>query len=179
MHGAGTLRDRRTPGTADLVATAGMPALIPSSLVATLKSMNDSVVRTSDKGWFAALARAYRDRSRILVVDDANVGIDPARESLVAMAIKAHLSIEQWIAVGVSIGVSAAGVTMVVLAFVDPEPTSKLGLLVGGGAVCVLAGGLTAVRILTRLRPPSITASAGGIRISWDESGAENTDQAP
>jgi len=134
--------------------------------------VNDCVVRTSAKGWFSTLARAYKNRGTILLIDDANVGIDPARESLIAMGVKARLSIEEWVAVGVSIGMSAAGTIMVVLAFIDPEPTSKLGLLVGGGAVCVLAGGLTAIRILTRLRPPNITAGVGGIRISWDEKAA-------
>jgi hypothetical protein len=134
--------------------------------------VDDSVVRTSAKGWFGALARAYKNRGHILLIDDANVGIDPAREPLIAMGIKAHLSMEEWIAVGVSIGMSAAGSIMVVLAFIDPEPTSKLGLLIGGGAVCVLAGGLTAIRILTRLRPPNISAGVGGIRISWDEKAA-------
>jgi hypothetical protein len=69
--------------------------------------------------------------------------------------------------VGVSVGISAAGITMVVLAFLDPEPTSKLGLLVGGGAVCVLTGGLTAVGILTRRRPPSIEVSPRGFSIRW------------
>ena len=57
---------------------------------------------------------------------------------------------------------------MVVLAFLDPEPTSKLGLLVGGGAVCLLTGGLTAVAILTRRRPPTIEMSAAGFKISWE-----------
>jgi hypothetical protein len=50
--------------------------------------------------------------------------------------------------VGVSIGLSAAGIVMVVLAFLDPEPTSKLGLFVGAGAVYIFSGGLSAVRIL-------------------------------
>jgi hypothetical protein len=68
----------------------------------------------------------------------------------------------------VAVGLSAAGVLMVVLAFLDPEPTSKLGLLVGGGAVCVLTGGLTAVGVLTRRRPPNIEISARGFRISWE-----------
>jgi hypothetical protein len=115
---------------------------------------------------------AYKDRNRILLIDDANVGIDPARDSLLGMGIKARLSLQEWVAVGVSIGMSAAGALMVVLAFVDPEPTSKLGLLIGGGAVCVLAGGLTAIRILTRLRPPTISAGVAGIHISWDERAA-------
>jgi hypothetical protein len=56
---------------------------------------------------------------------------------------------------------------MVVLAFLDPEPTSKLGLLVGGGAVCVLTGGLTAVGILI-WRRPNIEVSGKGFVIRWD-----------
>ncbi len=141
--------------------------------------MNDSVVRTSAKGWVATLAKGYKNRGHILLIDDANVGIDPARESLVAIGIKARLSIEEWIGVGVSIGMSAAGSVMVVLAFIDPEPTSKLGLLIGGGTACVLAGGLTAIRILTRLRPPNISAGVGGIRISWDERVTGGKEPAP
>ena len=139
--------------------------------------MTESVIHTSEKGWVAALARAYRNRDQVLLIDDANAGIDPRRESLVAMGIKARLTIEEWVAAGVSVGMSAAGAVMVVLAFLDPEPTSKLGLLVGGGAVCVLAGGLSAIRILTRLRPPDITFGVGGIRISWEAKGAAEPSQ--
>jgi hypothetical protein len=125
-------------------------------------------VRTSEKGWFGKIAKAYRERTPIFIVDDARVGIDPATDSLVSMGLKAGLSPAEWMAVGVSIGISAAGLAMVVLAFLDPEPTSKLGLLVGGGAVCVMTGGFSAVRILTKLRPPNIEVSTRGIRISWD-----------
>jgi hypothetical protein len=130
--------------------------------------MGDMTVRTSDKGWFGKLARAYQERTPILVVDDAKVGIDPAADSLVSMGLQARLSLAEWTAVGVSIGVSAAGITMVVLAFLDPEPTSKLGLLVGGGAVCVFTGGFSAIRILTKMRPPIVEVSPRGIRISWE-----------
>jgi hypothetical protein len=101
-------------------------------------------------------------------VDDARVGLDPQSQSLVAMGIKAGISAADWTAVGVAVGMSAAGMVMVVLAFLDPEPTSKLGLLVGGGAVCVLTGGLTAVAVLTRRRPPNIEMSAGSFKISWE-----------
>jgi hypothetical protein len=113
------------------------------------------------------LARAYKTRTPVLLVDDAKVGIDPQSQSLIAMGMRAGLSPADWAAVGVSVGISAAGITMVVLAFLDPEPTSKLGLLVGGGAVCVLTGGLTAVGILTRRRPPSIEVSPRGFSIRW------------
>jgi hypothetical protein len=125
-------------------------------------------IRTSEKGWFSRLAKAYRERVPVLIVDDAKVGIDPATDSLVSIGLKAGLSLAEWTAVGISIGISAAGVTMVVLAFLDPEPTSKLGLLVGGGAVCVMTGGFSAVRILTKLRPPNVEVSPRGIRITWE-----------
>ena len=129
---------------------------------------SDATIRTSQPGWFERLATAYRDRQPVMLVDDAQVGIDPQSQSLVAMGIKAGLSAADWAAVGVAVGISAAGMVMVVLAFLDPEPTSKLGLLVGGGAVCVLTGGMTAVAVLTRRRPPNIEMSAGGFKISWE-----------
>ena len=127
-----------------------------------------TTIRTSQQGWFPRLVQAYRDRRNVLLVDDAGVGIDPQSQSLVSMGITAGLSPTDWAAVAVAVGVSAAGVMMVVLAFVDPEPTSKLGLLVGGGAVCVLTGGLTAVGILTRRRPPNIEMTTAGFKITWD-----------
>jgi hypothetical protein len=57
---------------------------------------------------------------------------------------------------------------VVVFAFLDPEPTSKLGLLVGGGAVCVLSGGMTVIAILTRRRPPTMEIGSSGFKISWE-----------
>jgi hypothetical protein len=104
----------------------------------------------------------------VSVIDDAMVGIDPQSQTLMAMGLNARLSVTDWVAVGVSLGLSAAGVGFVVLAFLDPEPTSKLGLLVGGGALCALTGGVSAVGILVRRRPPNIQVDGKGFRISWD-----------
>jgi hypothetical protein len=84
------------------------------------------------------------------------------------MGISARLSPREWAAVAVSLGLSAAGVAFVVLAVLDPEPTSKLGLLVGGGALCALTGGASAVGILIRRRPPNIEVDGKGFRIRWD-----------
>ncbi|MGO9612602.1 MAG: hypothetical protein ACLPX5_06175 [Dissulfurispiraceae bacterium] len=52
---------------------------------------------------------------------------------------------------GAIVGASALmllGAGMVVLAYLDPEPTSKLGLLVGGGISCALGGGTIFIVIL-------------------------------
>lgn len=129
------------------------------------------IIKTSDPGWLERLARAYRERDSVVVVDDAGAGIDPARQSLFEMAREVRLTPREMAAVAVAIGMSGAGVLMVVLAFLDPEPTSKLGLLVGGGALCVFTGGLTAVRILVHNRPPRVRVEAGNVarfEISWD-----------
>jgi len=141
---------------------------VPWSRQAQESGESQSTIRTSQQRWFERLAKAYRDRQPVLLVDDAGVGIDPQSQSLVAMGIRAGLSVADWTAVGVAVGMSAAGMMMVVLAFLDPEPTSKLGLLVGGGAMCVLTGGLTAIAVLTRRRPPNIEMSTGGFKISWE-----------
>ena len=127
-----------------------------------------AIIRTSDKGWLTRLAGAYRKKTPVRLVDDAKVGIDPQSQTLVAMGLSARLSVTDWVAVGVSLGLSAAGVGFVVLAFLDPEPTSKLGLLVGGGALCALTGGVSAVGILIRRRPPNIQVDGKGFKISWD-----------
>lgn len=125
-------------------------------------------IRTSEKGWLTRLTQAYRSRMPVSLIDDARVGIDPQSQSLASMGISARLSPREWAAVGVSLGLSAAGVGFVVLAFLDPEPTSKLGLLVGGGALCALTGGASAVGILIRRRPPNIEVDGKGFRIRWD-----------
>jgi hypothetical protein len=62
---------------------------------------------------------------------------------------------------------SVAGAAAVLLAFLDPEPTSKLGLMVGGGLACVLGGGFSAIRILTREKPPSVRVRPSGFEIEW------------
>ena len=65
-------------------------------------------------------------------------------------------------------GVSAAGMVMIVLAFLDPEPTSKLGLLIAGGTVALTSGGFMAVRILTKHKPPKVKVGPQGFEISWE-----------
>jgi hypothetical protein len=130
--------------------------------------MTAPIIRTSETGWFKALASTYRNRTPVTLIDDAKIGINPSDQSLFQMGVKAKLTLEEWIAVGVSIGIGFAGIAMIILAIVDPEPTSKLGLLVGSGCVCLLGGGFGAVKTLTKERPPNIQISLEGIKISWD-----------
>lgn len=127
----------------------------------------EKVVKTSDPDWLRAIAVLYKARMNGLLVDDAGLGIDPARQTLLQMARHSGLSRREIVGVSVALGMSGVGVTMMILAFLDPEPTSKLGLLVGGGATCVLGGGFSAIRILTTHKPPDVRVTARGIEISW------------
>lgn len=133
-----------------------------------MNDLNETIVRTSDPNWLRTLAIMYRTRLTGVLVDDAALGINPEDQTLLQMARVSGLSRREIVSVCVALGMSGVGVTMVILAFVDPEPTSKLGLLVGGGAICVLGGGFSAIRILTNHKPPNIKATAHGIEISWN-----------
>ena len=126
-------------------------------------------IRTSDPGWLAELATAYRREQDVLVIDDAGIGLDPENQSLLGMGKAAGLGRREWAGVGVSLGLSGVGLWMVVAAVLSPEPTSKLGLLIGGGSVLLLSGGFSAIRLLTDRRPPVVEVTRLGVRISWDD----------
>ncbi len=142
-----------------------MPALPPDPAAPRTGAV--LTIRTSENGWLPRLTRAYRERAQVELVDDAALGIDPATQSLLQMGLAGRLTRKEWVAVTVAGGMTLFGATMVVLAIVDPDPTSKLGLLVGSGALLALTGGFQTIRILTRQRPPSITISPRGLHIDW------------
>jgi serine kinase of HPr protein (carbohydrate metabolism regulator) len=72
----------------------------------------DLVIRTSEKGWYAALARAYKDRSPVLVIDDAAVGFNTAEDSLVEIARKAKLGAAEITGTCIALGMSVVGVVL-------------------------------------------------------------------
>jgi hypothetical protein len=129
--------------------------------------LTPTTLRTSQQNWLAQLTRAYRSRTQVELIDDAGIGIDPATQSLLQMGVTGKLSRKEWTAVAISSGMTVFGAAMVILAIVDPDPTSKLGLLIGSGAILALTGGFQTIRVLTRQKPPTITISAKGIHIDW------------
>jgi hypothetical protein len=129
--------------------------------------LTPTTLRTSQQNWLAQLTRAYRSRTQVELIDDAGIGIDPATQSLLQMGVTGKLSRKEWTAVAISSGMTVFGAAMVILAIVDPDPTSKLGLLIGSGAILALTGGFQTIRVLTTQKPPTITISAKGIHIDW------------
>lgn len=130
---------------------------------------NALTIRTSSPNWLGTLANAYKSKTYTYLIDDAGLGIDPMNETLFEMGRKANLSQREWIAVGVSLGVSAAGLALLGFAIADPEPFSKMGFALGTATVLILGGAYPAIRVLVGHKPPSVKVDKGGVfEISWD-----------
>lgn len=126
-------------------------------------------IRTSSPGWLATLSKAYRSKTTVFLLDDAQLGIDPINQTLLEMGRKANLSRREWMAVLIGLGISAAGAYLLIMAILDPEPYSKIAFALGTGAVLVAGGGLTAIRVLVGHKPPNIKVTPdGGFEIRFE-----------
>ena len=130
--------------------------------------MSETTIKTSERGWLAEIAKAYKARTPVVVIDDANVGIDPGKDSLFIMGKKAKLSTEEWVAVMVALGMAIAGGYLLVMAILDPEPFSKMAFALGSGSILVLGGGFASIRILTNHKPPNVKMTTRGFEVHWD-----------
>jgi hypothetical protein len=125
-------------------------------------------IRTSSQDWLAQLAHAYQARTAVSLVDDARLGIDPVQQTLLDMGRKANLAVREWVGVLVGLGMGAVGAWMIVMAVLDPEPYSKIGIALGAGTVLTLGGGLTSIRIITGFKPPHVRVSPAGFEIRFE-----------
>jgi hypothetical protein len=131
--------------------------------------MSGLIVRTSSKDWLSALALAYRSRTSVTLIDDAQLGVDPINETLLQMGLKAQLSFHDWTAVAIGMGVSTVGAYLLVMAIVDPEPFSKISFALGTGAALTMGGSFSAIRVLTGHNPPTIRfLPSAGFEIAFE-----------
>ena len=105
-------------------------------------------IEIKDHSSLDAIASAMKSKRPIIIVTD-DKDFNP-------LGYDRH-SAEVWVgAVGGGLLMTLGGGALV-LAFLDPEPTTKLGLLVGGGIMMALAGGGVIITILvTRSRYTSV-----------------------
>jgi hypothetical protein len=129
---------------------------------------NMNEVKTTNPEWVIQLARCYKEKLPVTLIDDAHIGIDPINQSLVQMGMKGVLGIQEWVAVVISLGVAATGAYLLVMAILDPEPFSKIAFALGSGALLTMGGGLTAVKVLTKTKPPNVKIGPAGFEIGWD-----------
>ncbi len=112
-----------------------------------VKGSVEKVVRTSEEDWLERALELYTDKAAFVFVDDAGIGItqkdlQSAVSLIRAAKVKGDFSLKSIMAVLFGLGLSGAGIWMIIAAIADPEPTSKLGLLIAGGVLITLTGGL-------------------------------------
>jgi len=95
-----------------------------------------------------------------LSADDFQTAI----ELLKKMSVSRRTGWREITAILTGLGMSSAGIWMVLAAIVDPEPTTKLWILTFGGVMLVLTGGLSILRALGQ--PWRVTAIRGSRAIS-------------
>jgi len=104
-------------------------------------------IKTSDEKWFEKAVKAYSKKQPFSINDDQQLGLKEtdvkSAVSLISFARKQHIvpwkKITQVLA---SIGITGVGVWIVAAAIADPEPTSKLTLLIAGGLILAITGSL-------------------------------------
>jgi hypothetical protein len=129
--------------------------------------MSTLLIRTSESLWLARMADAYKQRVAFTLLDDAATGIDPRGQTLLEMATHARLSKREIVGASTAAGVGVVGIAMIVAAFIDPEPTSKLLLVILSGATLVLSGGFAAYSVITKQKPPNVSVHVGGFDVTW------------
>jgi hypothetical protein len=80
------------------------------------------VIRTSERGWFAALAKAYKEETPTWVIDDAAVGFDPHDDTLFELGRRSKLSAREIVAACLAAGMSVGGWWAAVYVLTNKKP---------------------------------------------------------
>lgn len=121
-------------------------------------------IHTSNKDWLKMVIRQYSDKQPFTLIDDAAIGLteeDLKSAINLLRGVKSKgIPWKQIVGVLASVGVSGAGIYILSLAITDPEPTSKLWLIVVGGLFMAVMGSFGTLSSLGVKF--SVTASALG-----------------
>jgi hypothetical protein len=107
----------------------------------------NNIIKTSQDDWLEKAIKLYVEKKPFVLVDDANYGLKEkdlvsAVSLLKAAKAKNRVTWKQITGLLAGLGITGAGIWMVAAAIADPEPTTKLGLLIGGGVVLALTGSM-------------------------------------
>jgi hypothetical protein len=124
-----------------------------------------TVVDTSDQGWQKRVAELMK-RGVAFSIVTADPDFLPGANDIA--------NARKWVrgdgpAIAGAGAMIGAGGLMIVLAFVDPEPTTTLMGMVGGGALLVAGGGtyLFTIAVMRRRYRFRLSSSTGG-RFEWE-----------
>lgn len=122
-------------------------------------------INTSSVNWLEDALKEYSSKNEFTLIDDKKIKIrerdlKSAVNLIKASKAKGGKSTKQITKALVSLGLSSAGIYVIILAIADPEPTTKLSLLLVGGIILAISGGygtLRALRIKFRVKKKSET----------------------
>lgn len=105
------------------------------------------IIKTSEKDWLEKAIINYREKKEFVFEDDAKLGIKEddlkSAVNLIRSGIsEGNISWKNITGILASIGITGVGIYVIRAAIIDPEPTSKLGLLITGGLILLLTGSL-------------------------------------
>ncbi len=113
---------------------------------------NSPIVKTSDPEWFAEVLEHYKKRTRFILQDDAGIGVTPdslrSGVALIGAMRSAGMSKREILQVLAGLGICGVGIWLVLIAVWDPEPTSKLAILLAGGVSLLATGSVAILRAL-------------------------------
>jgi len=129
------------------------------------------IIRTSDKKWLEKALNCYTTKVAFEFLDDVPIGIghDDLLSAVALIAAAKNSGMITWqqiVGILTGLGMSGIGVWLIIAAIADPEPTSKLGILLAGGVVMAMTGGLSILYCIgVKWR---VSAKSGGSSIHVD-----------
>ena len=104
------------------------------------------IIKTINENWLEDALKCYKDMGKFKIIDNAKIGlnmkdVESGISIIKAAKTKGNYTWKQITGILIGLGLSAAGIYVIGLAIADPEPTSKLTLLIAGGMIITLTGG--------------------------------------
>jgi len=103
-----------------------------------------NVVRTSEKNWLERAIKFYAEKKAFKFIDDTGLNFSKedlkSARSLLQASHSKGVPYKMILGALAGLGITGVGLLMIAAAVLDPEPTSKLGLLVSGGIVITAMG---------------------------------------
>lgn len=104
------------------------------------------IIKSSEADWLERALKQYTSKIPFQFIDDADIGLKEkdlrsAVNLIKAAKGKGGITWKQIVGLLTGLGISGAGLWIVAAAVADPEPTTKLGLLITGGLVLTVMGG--------------------------------------
>lgn len=126
-----------------------------------------TIIRTSEVNWFEKSIKCYKEKVSFTFIDDANLGItETDLESGFNLIRSGKMPWKNIVGVLAGIGITRVGIYIIGLAIADPEPTTKLGLLISGGLILALTGSMGILYSLGLSFSVSANSSFGGFTVS-------------